>query len=591
MLPDEQRRDDGAGGTARTLRKWGPFTAIIAAVALLGVIVVIDDGDADGETVASTGQGSSTSEVSTEDDSGAPEPTGSMPITWAEAVEAGTEDDHEWGDDCDFELGTVMIPDVHAPPCVPVFEGDNGGEVGPGVTADTIRIVYYDASESGGLDSLLGSAGLQDTPEQQWETVQDWMEIHSSTTETYGREIELVRYEASGGFDDVVAAQADAERIAQDIEPFAVLGGPPSDGGAFADELARNGIICLGCAIGLPECKVRENAPYTWGSGAATSHFVLGLMAWVEGAGGAEGLSGNAVYAGSPELQATERSIGVVHFDQDPPIISQCPGESFWGEDWPTESYLLDFTTMPQVAAEIVTKMKGDGVTTIVFGGDPLMPIYLTGAAEAIDYHPEWVFTGTVLTDTNSFARLYDQNQMAHAFGVAQTGVPVASDEGGALDLYRWYFGEDAFPDARAGYAVVGVNVPTLLRGIHLAGPELTPETFERAQFRLPPTGGDPVNPQVSYGNWGFFPELDYNGVDDLAEIWWDPDAEGYDENDRFGKGMWRYAHGGARFTPQNPPTPAPFVVEDTVTRFEELPPEARPPSYPPPAGSPAAGG
>lgn len=589
MLPEDDRQPP-TGDAGRTLRKWGPFTAIMAALALIGVLVVVDDANSAGE-VASSEDGSSTSEVSTEDEVGAPAPTGEMPITYDEAVAAGTEGDHEWGDDCDTDRGTVELPNVHAQPCVPTFEGDNGGDIGPGVTGDTIRIVHYDASESGSLDSLLGSAGLKDTPEQQWQTVQDWMELFSSVTETYGREIELVRYQASGGFDDVVAAQADAERIAQDIKPFAVMGGPPTDGGAFAEQLARNGIICLGCAIGLPECKMLENAPYTWGTSAATSHFVSGLIAWVEGAGDSEGLSGNAEFAGDPELQTTERSIGVVHFDQDPPVISQCPGESYWGEDWPIESYLLDFATMPQVATEIVAKMKGQGVTTIVFGGDPLMPIYLTGAAESIDYYPEWVFTGTVLTDTNSFARLYNQNQMAHAFGVAQTGVPVASEAGGALDLYRWYFGEDSFPDARAGYAVVGQNVPRVLRGIHMAGPELTPETFERGQFRLPPTGGNPVDPQQSHGNWGFFENLDYNGVDDLAEIWWDPDIEGYDENDRLGKGMWRYAHNGERFTPNNPPTPAPFVEKDTVTRFEELPERALPPSYPPPAGSPAAQG
>ncbi len=588
MLPEEQKPT--AGGAARTLRKWGPFTAVMAALALIGVLVVVDDGGG-GVEVASAEGGSSTSAVPTDDEVGAPDPTGAMPVTYDEAVEAGTEDDYEWGDDCDPELGTVKIPFVHAQPCVPVFEGDNGGDISPGVTADTIRLVYYDASSSGSLDSLLGSAGLRDTPEQQWQTVQDWMELHSSVTETYGREVELIRYEATGGFDDVVAAQADAERIAQDIQPFAVLGGPPSDGGAFADELARNGIVCLGCALGLPECKMRENAPYTWGTSPATSHFIDGVVAWSEGAGEGGGLEGPAEYAGDPELQAQQRKFGLVHFDQDPPVILQCPGGSAWADSgWVTESYLLDFTTMPQVASEIMAKMKGSGVTTVVFGGDPLMPIYLTGAAEAIDYRPEWLFTGTVLTDTNSFGRLYNQDQMAHAFGVSQTGVPVASDAGGALELYRWYFGEEAFPDARAGYAVVGVNIPQVLRGIHMAGPELTPENFERAQFRLPPTGGDPVNPQTSHGNWGFFPELDYNGTDDLAEIWWDAEAEGPDENDRMGKGMWRYAHNGARFTPQNPPEPAPFVVDETVTRFEELPPEARPPSYPPPAGSPAAG-
>lgn len=586
MLSENTR---GKPGPGRMLRKWGPFATIIAAIAVLGALVVLDGSGDAGRAVAvggdpEGGSGSQPAEV------GAPPPVGRMPITYDEAVEEGTTTQYEWGPNCDTELGTIKLPSVNAGPCVPVFDGDNGGATSLGVTGDSIKVVWYDASESGGLDSLLGDAGLRDTPEQQFATLQDWAELYASVSETYGRSVELVRFSATGGFDDAVAAQADAERISQDIEPFAVLGGPPSDGGAFADELARNGIVCLGCALGMPECKVRESAPYLWGTEPATSQFVAGLTAWLTPGEDNSGLVGNAEYAGDAELTSRERRFGVVHFDQDPPVMTTCPGASAWPDDFTVETYLLDFATMPQRGAEIVAKMKSNDVTTIIYAGDPLMPIYLTSAAEAIDYHPEWIFTGTVLTDTNSFGRLYNQEQMAHAFGVSQTGVPVASDAGGALDLYRWYFGDESYPEARAGHAVLLSNIPRLFRGIQMAGPELTPESFERAQFRIPPSGGDPVNPQQSHGNWGIFDNTDYNGTDDLAEIWWDPEAEGLDETDKLGKGMWRYARNGARFTPEDPPDPAPFVLEDTVTRFEELPLGARPPDYPPPPGSPAAG-
>lgn len=512
-----------------------------------------------------------------------------MPPTHAEASEAGTASDYDWGGTCDTDRGTVELPSVRAAPCVPAFEGDNGGATYPGVTGEAVRIVWYDASEAGGLDSLLSSAGLSDTPEQQFETILDWVELLSSVSETYGREVEVVRYVASGGLDDAVAAQSDAERIASEIEPFAVLGGPPSDGGAFAGELARNGIICLGCALGMPECRVLDNAPYNWGTEPATSQFVAGLTAWMTPGEDNAGLEGPAEFAGDAELRSSQRRFGVVHFDQDPPVMTSCPDSRGWPEDFTVETYLLDFATMPQVGSEIMAKMKAAGVTTVIFAGDPLMPVYLTSAAEAIDYRPEWIFTGTVLTDTNAFGRMYDQAQMAHAFGVSQTGVPVAPEAGGALNLYRWYFGADSYPPARASYEVLLANLPRLFTGIQLAGPDLTPETFERALFRVPPSGGDPVSPQQSNGHWGFFENTDYNGTDDLAEIWWDVDAEGPDETGREGRGMWRYARGGARFTPDEPPDPAPFEREGTVTRFEELPPELAPPDYPPPPGSPAA--
>lgn len=589
MLPEEDagqnRRPSGA---ARAVRKWGPFAAIMVAVAVLAAMVVLD-GSAE-EPSAAVGETLS-DDADVTQGSGAPPPTGEMPITYAEAEQSGTVGDYDWGANCDTDLGTIKVPSLYATPCVPVFDGGNGGTTSVGVTADSVKVVWYDASESGGLDALLGDAGLNDTAEQQLATLKDWVELYSSLSETYGREVELVRFRATGGMDDAVASQADAERIAQDIGPFAVLGGPPNDGGAFAGELARNNIVCLGCSLGIPECKVLDSAPYLWGTEPATSQFVAGLTAWLTPGDGNKGLSGNAEYAGDPELASRERRFGVIYFDQDPPVMTTCPGGSAWPDDYIAENYILDFATMPQRGSEIVAKMKSAGVTTIIYAGDPLMPVYLTNAAEAIDYHPEWIFSGTVLTDTNTFGRLYDQNQMAHAFGVSQTGVPADSDVGGALVLYRWYFGEDSYPDARAGYAVLQANIPRLLRGIQMAGPDLTPETFELGQFRIPPSGGDPVNPQQSHGNWGFFENSDYNGVDDLAEIWWDPTAEGPDETDKMGMGMWRYARNGARFTPDDPPDPAPFVLEDTVTRYEELPPEAEPPDYPPPQGSPAAGG
>ena len=53
--------------------------------------------------------------------------------------------------------------------------------------------------------------------------------------------------------------------------------------------------------------------------------------------------------------------------------------------------------------------LKRSGATTVVFAGDPIMPIYLTKACADIGYYPEWVITGTVLTYTSTLGRYYDQ--------------------------------------------------------------------------------------------------------------------------------------------------------------------------------------
>ena len=107
-----------------------------------------------------------------------------------------------------------------------------------------------------------------------------------------------------------------------------------------------------------------------------------------------------------------------------------------------------------------------------------------------------------------------------------------------------------------------------------MAGPDLTAETFARGQFRIPPAGGGPTTPQVSYGNWGFFEDTDYAGIDDSAEIWWDPTVEAEDETGTMGVGVWRRAHGGERFiNDDDAPIPNPFAdPEDTVTVLTDAP-------------------
>ena len=66
----------------------------------------------------------------------------------------------------------------------------------------------------------------------------------------------------------------------------------------------------------------------------------------------------------------------------------------------------------------------------------------------------------------------------------------------------------------------------------------LTPEEFNRSIFGGEPTRDALTAPSISYGQKGIWPgefEPDYHGVDDVAEIWWDPEAEGPDEIDKDG--------------------------------------------------------
>jgi hypothetical protein len=85
-----------------------------------------------------------------------------------------------------------------------------------------------------------------------------------------------------------------------------------------------------------------------------------------------------------------------------------------------------------------------------------------------------------------------------------------------------------------------------------MAGPNLTPETFQAGMFAYP--GG-----QGPRGLWGFGPG-DHTPTDDYREMWWDPNRISPQNNQ---KGAWVQLGNGKRYTPETAPQgPAPFFKE-----------------------------
>jgi hypothetical protein len=137
---------------------------------------------------------------------------------------------------------------------------------------------------------------------------------------------------------------------------------------------------------------------------------------------------------------------------------------------------------------------------------------------------------------------------------------------------------------------VVFEPIRLLMLGLHMAGPNLTPETFEAGMFAYPPSGGTSTGGHVSFGNRGIHVETDYQAVDDMVEIWWDAEAEGIDEQGNHGKGMMRFSDGGqavpARRDAQGPCQPR-LRSRRTPRRSARRGAARRgaPRSYPSPAG------
>jgi hypothetical protein len=245
--------------------------------------------------------------------------------------------------------------------------------------------------------------------------------------------------------------------------------------------------------------------------------------------------------------------------------------------------FQLDLARTQENARTIIAKLKEAGVTTVIYYGDPITPGPLTKEATAQDYWPEWILGPSLLMDTTVFARLTDGQQWKNGFGVSTVPARGALEATEAYHIYDWAYGEAPPHNA---FRIFEPLVRTIFTGIHMAGPDLTPETFRDAMWRTPPAGGGPTAPLVSRGDHGFWPGVDWGGSDDGTIIWWDPTATGEDETGNEGQGMYRYANGGQRYSYEDQPSAEEiglFDVERSITVYDELPEEDRLPDYPPP--------
>ena len=159
-------------------------------------------------------------------------------------------------------------------------------------------------------------------------------------------------------------------------------------------------------------------------------------------------------------------------------------------------------------------------------------------------YFPEWVFTGTFLTDTNAFGRGADPEQMAHAFGISGLAAPTATDVSDAPSCTAGTSAPTRSRPLRTQYPLVAQSAARLflVDGINMAGPSPSSPTRSPGACSASRRPGAARRPRRSATATGAcLADPDYSGIDDGAQIWWDPTIEVDDEfgNPR-GSGVWR---------------------------------------------------
>jgi hypothetical protein len=484
---------------------------------------------------------------------------------------------------CDATTGRLAVPTRYAPPCMPGV-ASNGGATYQGVTADTITVAVYINRLNPAAQALLTASGFNDSDEDMKATYRSYVDYFEHHYQTWGRKVKLVFVDPSGEDDDDAAARADAIRVATEIKAFASWGGPIATN-AYADELAARKVLCI-CTVSQPIEYYTARAPYVISTLMSSTQGYTHRAEYV-----GKRLAGRpAAYAGDVFLAQQPRKFGLLYYETAEQ--SYRTGVEFFERELsrygvPLAEKLaftganIDPAATQEQARTMIARLKEAGVTSVIFAGDPLSPVFFTQEATRQRYSPEWVLTGSAFTDTSFFARTYDQTQWAHAFGLSFLPARLPMEQGDSYRVHVWHHGSP--PPAEAAHGLI-YSVPwTFYTGLHLGGPALTPESIRDGLFRFPPTGrGSLTNVHVSFGRHGVWSFDDYLANDDATEVWWDGTAAGEDEVGNSGLGMYRYVEGGRRYLPGQHPTTDPFVFnrDGTVTIYNEPPPPDRPPRY-----------
>ena len=195
-------------------------------------------------------------------------------------------------------------------------------------------------------------------------------------------------------------------------------------------------------------------------------------------------------------------------------LVTKCENDP--SRQPPIYTYESDINRAAEQTAATVAGLVNAKVTTVVCMCDPIAPAFLTKGLTSQNYFPEFLMPGLGLLDYDKVGRLYDQQQMVHAFGPSHlaNAIPEPQQEKSvvAADVGK--------PSVACGSC--GVNwayfemVGTMLQ---MAGPTLTPLTIERAVMANPFPGGD-----ANYPTYRFGPN-DYTAIEDAREVHWNPAA------------------------------------------------------------------
>jgi hypothetical protein len=460
--------------------------------------------------------------------------------------------------------------DPLSPPCVPFYQGDNGGSTYQGVSSGSINIVYYVAcsqtnntyspTSKGQEGATCGEIDDLDAPPSNNDFLytrglKRYMAYFNSRYQTYKRHVHgwvfyghyTVAVSGPGGCQDD-CRRADATQTVSQLHPFAVItnGGINDYMDAYTAAMAQKKVVNFGGST-HHDSFYRQFPGLVWNFAPSYEEqaSLYGSFLCQKAVGKTASFSGNA------GDRNKIRKFGIIYYDiqGDPTYrnikqlvlaklascgvdVNSIPAVSY--DD--TGSVSGNPATGPQKATEL-SQFKQKGVTTILWMGNPNGEY--ANQANRLRWYPEWLVFGDGAMEDFVNARYVNSNEWSHAWVVSEvTLVHRQQDQPCALALREV---DPSYPNADIPW-VCGFydNLRQLFTGIQVAGPRLTPSSIDQGFHAIPAVASsDPEVPAC------FYRPDDYTCVKDAVGMWYDPKGQiqGWS-----GSGCWRNVLGGKRF-------------------------------------------
>jgi hypothetical protein len=434
-----------------------------------------------------------------------------------------------------------------APPCKPKFSGNNGGATYQGVTDKEIKIVFFSSEPNEQVDTILASQGLAVPEEQLMDAVGQFVKFINENYELYGRKLVVKRVVGDcpttpPDYDKCIAA---AQKVVKE-KPFAVIWATSLYATVY-DVWSRAGIVSLG-GSSFDSSFYTRGRPFRYdlGMDGTKSADQIAEYYCKKMARKPADHAGNTIH---PTIggKKTRRHLAIITPNIKANILTgervRAKVDACNGADPPPvlRDYASNIETATQQTQATVSALIAAKATTVVCMCDPIAPVFATKGMTANGYFPEILLPGLGLLDYDLLGRLYDTEQMKHAFGPSNLPVLTSLDDTDQARVWR-ATGRSGHPCGDNGCGIPWAYFNFLGIGLGQAGPQLTPLTFERGLLQdLPDIYGGPETSYIAFG------PNDYTGYEDGKEVYWDANARSRVDGKA---GAFVPLNGGKRYRP-----------------------------------------